>query len=108
MKVVYGKSGTGNVEEAVRGISGPKLLIMTSGGDDFEKNVEKLEKLFPGVPSIGCIAMGYDKAVLEKGVAITAFIDGVTVAAGALENVSVSPARHIDRLIKDVAEIIPQ
>ena len=107
MKVVYGKSGTGNVEEAVRGISGPKLLIMTSGGDDFEKNVEKLEKLFPGVPSIGCIAMGYDKAVLEKGVAITAFIDGVTVAAGVLENVSVSPARHIDRLIKDVESVHP-
>ena len=107
MKMVYGTSATGKLSEALKGVANPKLLIMTSGADDFEKNVAELENTFPGVPSIGCIAMGYSQKVAESGVTITAFTEGVSVAAGALENVSIAPAKYINRVNEDLARIRP-
>jgi hypothetical protein len=107
MKVQYGASETGSLSEALKGITNPKLLILLSAGDRFEENVKQLEEAFPGVPSIGCIAMGYSGKVTEKGVVITAFTEGVTVATGVLESVSTMPARHIERLEKDVDRVRP-
>ncbi|WP_022776054.1 FIST signal transduction protein [Butyrivibrio sp. AE2015] len=107
MKTFYGKNAQGSVSEAVHGLVSPKLIIMMSNADKFEANVETLEKLYPGVPSIGCIAMGYDTTVVENGVAITAFTDGVTVATGVLENVSKAPARYIKRITDDVESLRP-
>lgn len=107
MKMFYGTSASGKVAEALRGVSSPKLIIMTSPADLFEENVTELEKAFPGVPSIGCIAMGYEKKVEEKGLTITAFTEGVTCAAGALEYVSKAPARFINRLQDDLNRIKP-
>jgi hypothetical protein len=51
--------------------------------------------------------MGYNKNVLEKGVSITAFTDGVTCAAGVLENVSKTPAKFISRLQGDLKKVNP-
>jgi hypothetical protein len=51
--------------------------------------------------------MGYDSAVVEKGVTITAFGDGASVAVGVLETVSTMPARHISRLISDIESVHP-
>lgn len=107
MKMFYKTSASGKVTEALKGVSTPKLIIMTSPADLFEENVAELEKAFPGVPSIGCIAMGYEKKVEEKGVTITAFMDGVSCAVGALENVSTAPARYISRLQDDLNRIKP-
>ncbi|WP_029230768.1 FIST signal transduction protein [Butyrivibrio sp. VCB2006] len=107
MNIFYGKSASGNVSEAVKGLGTAKLIIMTSTADDFEKNVEELEKLYPGVPSICCVGMGYDTAILEKGTFVMAFRDGVTVATGVLEKVSISPARYISRIEKDIAAVRP-
>ncbi len=107
MKMLYGISASGRISDALRGISSPKLLIMTSPADRFEENVAELEKAFPGVPSIGCIAMGYESKVEEKGATVTAFIEGVTCAAGVLENVSTAPAKNINRLQDDLSHIRP-
>ncbi len=107
MKQIYGKSDTGNLKEAVRGIASPKLLILFSNPDQFESHVAELEQMFPGVPSIGCIAMGYDKKVVEKGVTVTAFTQGVTAIANVMEQVSVMPAKYIGRLEEDIRTIHP-
>lgn len=107
MKTYYGKSNSGSVSEAVSGLRNPKLLIMTSSAEKFEENVETLEKLYPGVPSIGCIAMGYSTTIVEKGVSVTAFTDGVTVKTDVLEKVSQAPARYIDRVKAAVDAVKP-
>lgn len=107
MKTFYGTSSTGNLSEAVNGLKTAKLIIMMTVAEKFEAHVAELEKLFPGVPSIGCIAMGYDTKVTEKGVVITAYTEGVTASAGVLENVSVAPAKNIDRLIADIEKVKP-
>ena len=107
MKMFYGTSSAGSVAEAAKGLNAPKLIIMTATADYFEKSVNDLENLYKGVPSIGCIAMGYDRKVTEKGVTVTAFTEGVTVAAGVLEGVSAAPARCISRLQEDLSRIKP-
>ena len=107
MKIHYGASESGVLSEALRGISNPKLFILMSTAEKFEENVEKLEEAFPGVPSIGCIAMGYSGKVTEKGVTVAAFTEGVAAAANVLEKVSSMPARHIERLEHDVESIKP-
>ena len=48
--------------------------------------MQELEKRFPGVPSIGCIGMSYQTKVVERGVGIIAFSDGVAAAANLLEH----------------------
>ncbi len=107
MKIVYGMSPSGSMDEALKGVSSPKLIMLMSPADVFEKNVALLEERYPNVPSIGCIAMGYNRSVTEKGVSIVAFMDSVTVAAGVLENVSKMPARYISRLEADVNSVSP-
>lgn len=105
MKQFYGKSEKGDLKEAVRGLSDPKLIILMSNRDQFEKHVEELETLYPGVPSIGCIGMSYDTTVVEAGVGITAFAEGVTAVANVLLQVSSMPVKYIKRLQQDVEQI---
>ena len=68
MRQFFGKSQYGDLREAVRGLSNPQFLMLFSNKDQFESHVQELEKLYPGVPSIGCIGMCYDTKVVEKGV----------------------------------------
>lgn len=107
MKMFYGKSASCNVKEAASGLSKPKLIVFTCSADGFEKAVSDIEQLFPGVPSIGCVGMGYDASILESGVSIMAFSEGVTVASGILECVSTMPARYIGRLEDDIKKVKP-
>ncbi len=107
MKMFYGKNQSSNVKEAVRGLSSPKLIVFTCSEDGFDKAVDEIEQLYPGVPSIGCVGMGYDSTILEKGVSVMAFTEGVTVTTGILEDVSRMPARHISRLTKDIEKVRP-
>lgn len=105
MRQIFGKSHNGNLKEAVREISNPQLLMLMSNSDQFEAHVKELEEIFPGVPSIGCIGMSYDTKIVEKGVGVVAFSDGVSAVANVLEKVSVMPVRYIERLEKDVNSI---
>lgn len=105
MKQFYGMSQNGNLKEAVDGLKNPQLIMLLSNTEQFESHVKTLEALYPKVPSIGCIGMSYDTKVVEKGVGIIAFCDGVSAVANVLEEVSVMPVKYIDRLEKDVREI---
>ncbi|MDO5403398.1 MAG: FIST N-terminal domain-containing protein [Eubacteriales bacterium] len=104
MKQIFGASRTGNLKEAVRGISKPDFLILMSNTEQFESHVEELEILYPGVPSIGCIGMSYDTSVVEKGVGVVA-MEGVKAVANVLEQVSVMPVKYIQRLQGDVKAV---
>ena len=105
MKQFFGKSQSGNLQEAVRGLSNPQFIMLMSNQEQFEAHVKKLEALYPHVPSIGCIGMSYDTQVVEKGVGVIAYYDGVTAAANVLEEVSVMPVKYIERLKQDVRRI---
>ncbi|MCI8668599.1 MAG: hypothetical protein HFI34_03585 [Lachnospiraceae bacterium] len=105
MKQFFGMSQSGNIEEAVRGLNNPELIMLLSNSEQFEEHVKKLEDLFPNVPSIGCIGMSYDTKVVEKGVGVIAFFDGVNAVANVLEEVSVMPVKYIERLEKDIEKV---
>ena len=105
MRQFFGSSQRGDLAEAVRGLRNPQFIMLLSNNDQFESHVSALEGLFPGVPSIGCIGMSYDTRIIEKGVSVVAFYDGVTVAANALEQVSTMPVKYIQRLEQDIARV---
>lgn len=105
MRQFFGKSQSGDLQEAVRGLSNPQFIMLLSNKEQFEAHVRKLEALYPHVPSIGCIGMSYDTQVVEKGVGVIAYYDGVTAVANVLEEVSVMPVKYIDRLKEDVRRI---
>ena len=105
MRQFFGMSQSGKLEEAVRGLSKPQFIMLLSNENQFEAHVASLEALFPEVPSIGCIGMGYDTRVVEHGVCVIAFLDGVSASAGVLEQVSTMPAKYIERLQNDVAKV---
>ncbi len=73
MRQFFGMSQSGNLQEAVRGLKSPQLIMLLSNNEQFEEHVKKLESLYPHVPSIGCIGMCYDTKVVEKGVGVIAF-----------------------------------
>ncbi len=79
--------------------------MLFSNNSQFETHVKALEKLYPNVPSIGCIGMSYDTRIVEKGVGVIAFSDGVLAAANALEQVSVMPVKYIHRLEEDIHRV---
>ena len=105
MKQFFGMSQSGNLQEAVKGLHNPQFIMLLSNNDQFEAHVKKLEELYPQIPSIGCIGMSYDTKVVEKGVGVVAFYDGVTATANVLEEVSVMPVKYIERLEQDVRTI---
>ncbi len=105
MKQFFGTSQRGNLKEAVRGLKSPQLIMLFSNDEQFEAHVKELEKFFPHVPSIGCIGMGYAAQIAEKGVSVIAFYDGVSAAAGVLENASTMPVKYINRLEQDLKAI---
>ena len=105
MRQFFGMSPSGNLQEAVRGLSQPQLIMLLSNNDQFEAHVKKLEELYPKVSSIGCIGMSYDTKVVEKGVGVIAFYDGVSAAVNVLEEVSRVPVKYIKRLEEDVHKI---
>lgn len=105
MRQFFGMSQSGNLAEAVRDLSSPQFIMLMSNNSQFEMHVKTLEKLYPRVPSIGCIGMGYNISVVEEGVAVVAFYDGVSARANVLENVSTMPVKYIKRLEQDVQSV---
>ena len=105
MRQFFGMSQNGNLAEAVRGLNSPQFIMLLSNNNQFEKHVEELETLYPGVPSIGCIGMSYDTRIVESGVGVIAFLGGVSAAANVLEQVSSMPVKYIRRLEEDLASV---
>ena len=105
MKQFFGMSQNGNLSEAVNGLWQPQFIMLFSNDSQFESHVKTLEKLYPNVPSIGCVGMSYDTRVVEKGVGVIAFYDGVSAAANALEQVSIMPVKYIHRLEEDIRKV---
>ncbi len=105
MRQFFGKSRSGNLREAVRGLANPEFIMLMSNNNYFDEHVKELGKLYPGVPSIGCIGMCYDTGVVEEGVGVAAFTDGVRVSADVLEQVSTMPVKYISRLEQSVREV---
>lgn len=105
MKQFYGMSRTGTLKEAVKGLNNPKLILLLSNQEQFSAHVAELETLYPGVPSIGCVGMSYDTTVVEKGVGVVAFTEGVTAVTNVIEEVSSMPVKYIARLEQDLRKI---
>ena len=105
MRQFFGMSQSGDLTEAVSGLDNPQFIMLMSNGAQFETHVKALEKLYPGVPSIGCIGISYDVSVVEEGVGVVAFLDGVEAAANVLQQVSSMPVKYIQRLENDVLKI---
>ena len=105
MKQFYGMSQRGNLDEALNGLRNPEFIILLSNNDQFEAHVKALEQRFPGVPSIGCIGMCYQIGVVENGVGVIAFTDGVTATANVLEDVSTMPVKYIQRMERDMQAV---
>ena len=105
MKQFFGMSRRGNLDEALQGLRQPQFLMLLSNNDQFEAHVAALEQRFPGVPSIGCIGMAYQTGMVEQGVGVIAFTDGVTAAANVLEQASTMPVKYIQRLEKDIQTV---
>ena len=105
MKQFFGMSQSGDLKKAVQGLKNPQAILLMSNEKQFESHVEELEQLFPGIPSIGCIGMSYDVRMVENGVGVVAYYDGVTAAANVLEKVSTMPVKYIRRLKKDVETV---
>ncbi len=105
MRQFFGMSRSGNLAEAVNGLQNPQFIMLMSNNAQFESHVKALERRFPGVPSIGCIGMSYDIRMVEEGVGVIAFLDGVNAVANVLEQVSVMPVKYIHRLEESVRRI---
>ncbi|MDE6970517.1 MAG: hypothetical protein K2P69_12275, partial [Eubacterium sp.] len=105
MKQFFGMSQSGDLKEAVSGLSNPQLIMLLSNSEQFESHVKTLQGMYPKVPSIGCAGMSYSTKIVEKGVSVLAFYDGVTVAVNVLEQASVMPVKYIQRLEKDVETV---
>ena len=105
MKQFFGMSQRGSLEEALQGLHQPQFIMLLSNDTQFEEHVKALEKRYPGVPSIGCIGMCYQTGVVEHGVGVIAFCDGITAAANVLEQASTMPVKYIQRLEKDMRTV---
>lgn len=105
VKQFLGMSQRGNLGEAVQGLQRPQFIMLLSNNSQFEEHVRELEKQFPGVPSIGCIGMSYQTGIVEHGVGVIAFSDGVSAAANVLEQVSTMPVKYIQRVEEDIRRL---
>lgn len=105
MRQFFGMSQQGDLKAAVSGLVNPQLIMLMSNSSQFEEHVKELEKLYPQVPSIGCIGMCYDTRVAEHGVGVIAFMDGVKATANVLEQVSIMPVKYIRRLEEDLRKV---
>lgn len=106
MKQFIGASTSGNLKDAVRGLENPKLIILFSEASIFAKQVKELEKLYPGVPSIGCTGGSYVKTqVVEEGCSVIAFTGELKAETGVLTHVDKTPVLRIRHLEESLSKI---
>jgi len=100
MKLTYGSSKTGDVAEALKNIAEPEALFFVVASEDMlEHTAKEIEKVFPGVASIGGVGQTYiGRAFFDAGVTVIAMKENIKVAADVLEEASVMPMKYIRRL----------
>ena len=76
-----------------------------SNQKQFSEHVEELESLYPGIPSIGCVGNSYESTVVEEGVGVVAFTEGVTAVVNVIEEAATMPVKYISRLEQDLRKI---
>lgn len=107
MEQFIGTSAAGKIEEAVSGIKNPNFIILISGTkDSFKMQVQELERTFPGIPSIGCVAKSYHgPSMNETGITVTAFSGNVQAVTGIMTHVSTMPMKCIAQFQRNMQEI---
>ena len=99
MKEMMGSSATGNLKEAIKGITNPSFLILiASDKERFPTIVKDLEEAFPNIPSIGCVGQSYlGTTVCENGITVIGMNDNIRVSTGILSHVSTMPIKDIKK-----------
>lgn len=107
MEQFIGVSSRCDVDEAVKGLSNPKLIIMFVSDEAlFEKNVLRLKEKFPDVPSISCVGQSYaGNRAIENGLLITALCGDITVDTGVIQNVSKAPVASIRNIQNSISKV---
>lgn len=107
MKQFIGKSLSGNLKEAVYGLNEPKFIILFSKEEYFEKHVRELEKMYPEIPSIGCVGTSYTGNIYngDDGCSIIAYSDNVEVVTGILSDIEQTPVFKIRELDENMKKI---
>lgn len=109
MKQVFGMSKTGDIKEAIRGISNPGALVFMTSNENLEKHAKQLEEAFPGVPSIGAVGKSYGNTQTnENGVTVVALCDGIKAVANVVEQLSIMPVKYIKRVEDDLRTVNAQ
>lgn len=100
MKFSYGSSEKGDVSEALKFITAPAALFFSVAKEDMlEQAAGEIERLFPGVASIGGVGQAYaDRKSFEEGITVIAMKENIKVVADVLEQASVMPIKYIRRL----------
>lgn len=106
MNQFIGKSLSGSLKEAVNGLNEPKFIILFSKDENFEKNVRELEKLYPKVPSIGCVGTSYTGDIYNGDgcsvVACTGDVEAVTGVLTAIGDTPVLKIRELDEKMRKI------
>lgn len=102
MNLQYHYDTSGNLTKVTENITQPDALILLTTAELLESHVAELEKAFPGVPSIGGIAMSYGGThTIEQGVTVISLY-GTDCAADVMEQLSTMPVKYISRLKKAI------
>jgi hypothetical protein len=83
MKFTFGSSKKGNVGEALRNITEPAALLFSVASEEMlERAAIEIEKVFPGVPSVGGVGQAYmGKQFFDTGITVIAMKENIRVAA---------------------------
>ena len=107
MKFMFGSSKKGDVAEALIDIKEPAALFFSVTDEGMlERTAIEIEKIFPGVPSVGGVGQAYtDKQYYNAGITVIAMKDNIKVVADVLEQASVMPIKYIKRLEEAVKAV---
>lgn len=109
MKQVFGMSKTGDMKEAIRGISNPGALVFMTSVEKLEEHAKQLAEAFPGIPSIGAVGKSYgNDQTNENGVTVVALSDGIKAVANVVEQLSIMPVKYIKRVEEDLRAVNAQ
>ncbi len=100
MKLAYGSRKNGDVLEALKNITEPAALFFSVASEDMlEHAANEIERVFPGVASIGGVGQAYiGRQFFDAGITVIAMKENIKVVADVLEQASVMPIKYIRRL----------
>lgn len=99
-------SKSGNAKEALQHINNPTLLMFMTTKENISKHAEEIKKMFPNVPSIGCVGDSYSGTeVYNSLLMVVAYSDEIDVQANVITNVNICPAKHLKKIYEDSNKI---